>query len=96
MIRPFELLARAVGLPESRENLRPDQLHAAFLKEALRKPGCPLCRMLRDADRYYLKVFLREGKYDGRMLLRLLGSWGSARDMPVPWFTWSPWSTAMV
>jgi hypothetical protein len=76
MIRPFELLVRAVGVPESREGLRPDQLHAAFLKEALRKPGCPLCRMLRDADRYYLKVFLREGKYDGRMLLRLLDSWG--------------------
>jgi hypothetical protein len=32
--------------------------------------------MLRDADRHYLTVFLREGKDDGRMLLRLLGSWG--------------------
>ncbi|MBI4574286.1 MAG: hypothetical protein HY713_13505 [candidate division NC10 bacterium] len=46
------------------------------LKQALRLAGCPLCRLLRNADLHYLRVFLREGKDDGRMLLRLLGSWG--------------------
>jgi len=55
---------------------RPDRLLISDFKEAFRKPGCPLCRLLRDADRHYLKVFLREGKDDGRMLLRLLASWG--------------------
>ncbi len=55
---------------------RPDRLLVSEFKEALRRPSCPLCRLARNADRYYLKVFLREGKDDGRMLLRLLGSWG--------------------
>lgn len=55
---------------------RPDLLLVADLKQALRQEGCPLCRLLRDADLHYLRVFLREGKDDGRMLLRLLGSWG--------------------
>ena len=55
---------------------RPDLLLVSYLKQALRQPGCPLCRVLRDADLHYLRVFLREGKNDGRMLLRLLGSWG--------------------
>jgi len=55
---------------------RPDLLLVSYLKQALRQPGCSLCRVLRDADLHYLRVFLREGKDDGRMLLRLLGSWG--------------------
>ena len=55
---------------------RLDLLLVSYLKQALRQPGCPLCRVIRDADLYYLKVFLREGKDDGRMLLRLLASWG--------------------
>lgn len=55
---------------------RPDLLLVSELKQALRQPGCPLCRVLRNADLHYLRVFLREGKDDGRMLLRLLGSWG--------------------
>ena len=55
---------------------RPDRLLVSDFKEALRKPRCPLCRVLRQADLHYLRVFLREGKNDGRMLLRLLGSWG--------------------
>jgi hypothetical protein len=55
---------------------RPDLLLVSELKQALRRPGCPLCRVLRNADLHYLRVFLREGKHDGRMLLRLLGSWG--------------------
>jgi hypothetical protein len=55
---------------------RPDLLLVSDLKQALRQPGCPLCRVLRDADLRYLRVFLREGKDDGRMLLRLLASWG--------------------
>ena len=55
---------------------RPDRLLISDFKEALRKPCCPLCRLLRQADLHYLRVFLREGKNDGRMLLRLLGSWG--------------------
>ena len=55
---------------------RPDRLLVSDFKQALRKPCCPLCRVLRQADLHYLRVFLREGKDDGRMLLRLLGSWG--------------------
>lgn len=55
---------------------RPDLLLVAEFKQALRQPGCPLCRRLREADLHYLRVFLREGKDDGRMLLRLLASWG--------------------
>jgi hypothetical protein len=55
---------------------RPDLLLVSDFKVALRRPGCPLCRLLRESDHRYLKVFLREGKDDGRMLLRLLGSWG--------------------
>lgn len=55
---------------------RQDLLFLSDLKRALRQPGCPLCRLVRDEDRHYLVVFLREGKDDGRMLLRLLGSWG--------------------
>jgi hypothetical protein len=55
---------------------RPDLLLISDLKQALRHPGCPLCRVLRNADLHYLRVFLREGKDDGRMLLRLLASWG--------------------
>jgi hypothetical protein len=55
---------------------RPDLLLVSDFKEALRQPGCPLCRLLRQADLHYLRVFLREGKDDGRMLLRLLASWG--------------------
>lgn len=55
---------------------RPDLLLVSYLKQALRQPGCSLCRVLRDADLHYLRVFLREGKDDGQMLLRLLGSWG--------------------
>ncbi len=55
---------------------RPDLLLVSDLKEALRQPGCPLCRVLRNTDLHYLRVFLREGKNDGRMLLRLLASWG--------------------
>jgi hypothetical protein len=55
---------------------RLDLLLVSELKQALRRAGCPLCRVLRDADLHYLRVFLREGKDDGRMLLRLLGSWG--------------------
>ncbi|MFI5339518.1 MAG: DUF6062 family protein [Candidatus Methylomirabilales bacterium] len=53
-----------------------DLLLVSDLKQALRQPACPLCRVLRNADLYYLRVFLREGKNDGRMLLRLLASWG--------------------
>jgi hypothetical protein len=55
---------------------RPDMLLVSDLKRGLRLAGCPLCRLLRNADLHYLRVFLREGKDDGRMLLRLLGSWG--------------------
>ncbi len=55
---------------------RPDLLLVSDLKQALRQPGCFLCRVLRNADLHYLRVFLREGKDDGRMLLRLLTSWG--------------------
>ncbi len=55
---------------------RPDMLLVSDLKQALRLPGCPLCRLLRNVDLHYVRVFLREGKDDGRMLLRLLGSWG--------------------
>ncbi len=55
---------------------RPDLLLISDLKQALRQPGCFLCRVLRNADLHYLRVFLREGKDDGRMLLRLLASWG--------------------
>ena len=55
---------------------RLDLLLVSDFKQALRQPGCPLCRVVRDADLHYLRVFLREGKDDGRMLLRLLESWG--------------------
>jgi hypothetical protein len=55
---------------------RPDLLLVSEFKQALRQPGCPLCRVIRNADLHYLRVFLREGKDDGRVLLRLLGSWG--------------------
>ncbi len=55
---------------------RLDLLLVSDLKQALRQPACPLCRVLRNADLHYLRVFLREGKNDGRMLLRLLASWG--------------------
>ena len=55
---------------------RPDPLFTSYLKPALRQAGCPLCRILRDEDLHYLRVFLREGKNDGRVLLRVLASWG--------------------
>jgi hypothetical protein len=60
----------------AKELSRPDLLLISDLKQALRQPGCSLCRVLRTADLHYLRVFLREGKDDGGMLLRLLGSWG--------------------
>jgi len=76
-------VTRASGVPVTEGAVRwpdgvgrPDMLLVSYLKPALRQPGCPLCRLLRNADRHYLTVFLREGKDDGRMLLRLLGSWG--------------------
>lgn len=65
------------GAATAREGIsRPDLLLVSELKQALRRRGCPLCRVIREADLHYLRVFLREGKDDGRMLLRLLGSWG--------------------
>jgi len=63
-------------VPAAKGVSRPDLLLVSDFKVALRKPGCPLCRLLRQADLHYLRIFLREGKDDGRMLLRLLGSWG--------------------
>ncbi len=72
---PRKAMQRSVGSAVE-GLLRPDLLFDSDFKVALRKPGCPLCRLLRQADLHYLRVFLREGKDDGRMLLRLLGSWG--------------------
>ncbi len=76
MTRAAETAGREDGTPPLAGSPRPDLLLVASLKQALRQPGCPLCRLLREADLHYLRVFLREGKDDGRMLLHLLGSWG--------------------
>ena len=76
-------MSRVSGVTETRKASRrpagpgrPDLLLVAEFKQALRQPGCPLCRRLREVDLHYLRVFLREGKNDGRVRLRLLASWG--------------------
>ena len=76
MTRPPGAPVREEATGPSERFSRPDMLLVSDLKQALRLAGCPLCRLLRNADLHYLRVFLREGKDDGRMLLRLLGSWG--------------------
>ena len=76
MVRTSGPQTQARRSPRLQERARPDMLLVSELKQALRQSGCPLCRVIRNGDRHYLAVFLREGKDDGRMLLRLLGSWG--------------------
>lgn len=76
MVRTSGPQTQARRPPRLQERARPDMLLVSELKQALRQSGCPLCRVIRNGDRHYLAVFLREGKDDGRMLLRLLGSWG--------------------
>ncbi len=76
MTRPPGAPVREEATGPSERFSPPDMLLVSDLKQALRLAGCPLCRLLRNADLHYLRVFLREGKDDGRMLLRLLGSWG--------------------
>lgn len=76
MLRAPKAEPREARPSRPRGLFRPDLLFSSSLKQALRQAGCPLCRLLCEADRHYITVFLREGKDDGRMLLRLLGSWG--------------------
>ncbi len=76
MVRALGAQLRQVWPQRRQEISRPDLLLVSDLKPALRRPGCPLCRLLREADLRYIKTFLHEGKDDGRMLLRLLTTWG--------------------
>lgn len=76
MIGAARLFAAGGAAREPAAAGRPDLLLVSDLKQALRQPGCPLCRLLREADRRYIGTFLRESKDDGRMLVRLLGCWG--------------------
>jgi len=51
-------------------------LLAIELKEALQNQRCPVCSLVRDADRRSIRYFLWEGKNEGQMLLRLKRSLG--------------------
>lgn len=49
------------------------------LREVLSKRGCPVCRVLVEADRHYIRIFLREGKFDGRVYVQLIHANGLCR-----------------
>ncbi len=51
-------------------------LLSIHLKDALRAPGCPLCREHRRAVRHYLLHFIREGKSDAVVFADLVRSLG--------------------
>lgn len=48
----------------------------AQLKEALAEPGCPLCRLTQEAERYHIELMLREYVTDGAVRLGVVQSRG--------------------